>query len=131
MPFHRIYRKYLLMANEIAVRMILRLAESGEDPHEVDTFTKYFDMTGTEYLDTIISVGTAAETVPKGDIGTWGFVYMKNLDSTNFVEGGDDADSPSMKMLAGEPFLGRWNATNISLKADTATCRVRVLGLET
>ena len=118
------------MANEIAVRMFLRLVESGEDPHEVDTFTKYFDMTGTEYLDTIISVGTSAETVPKGDIGTWGWLYMRNLDSTNFVEGGDDADNPSIAMEAGEPFLGRWKATNISLKADSAACRMRILGLE-
>lgn len=119
------------MANEIAVQMLLRMKISGEDPVEIDTLTQYFDMTGTEYVSGIFSIGTSAETIGKGDVGTWGWVYMKNLDSTNFVEGGDDADNPSIAMEAGEPFLGRWKATNVSLKADTAACRVQFLGLET
>lgn len=119
------------MANEIAVRMMLRLKESGEPGVDIDTLTQYFDMTGTEYVYGIFSIGTSAENIAKGDVGTWGWVYMKNLDSTNYVDGGDDADNPSIQMKAGEPFLGRWNATNVSLKANTAACRVLFLGLET
>lgn len=119
------------MANEVAAQALLRMKISGEDPQEIDTLTQYFDMTGTEFESGIISVGYAAkENVAKGDVGTIGWVYLKNLDSTNFIAAGDDADNPSIKMKAGEFFLGRWNATNISVIADTAACRMQFLMLE-
>ena len=119
------------MSSEIAARAFLRMVVSGEDPIEIDSLTRYFDMTGTEHETGVISVGFAAkESVAKGDVGTIGWVYLKNLDSTNFIAAGDDADSPSIKMKAGEFFLGRWNATNISVIADTAACRMQYVMIE-
>jgi len=119
------------MANEIAAQAILRMKIAGEDPVDIDSLTQYFDMTGAEYVDGIFSIGTSAEDIALGDVGTPGWVYMRNLDSTNDVTGGYDTttldgDEDVIKMKPGEPFLGRWAAATVTLRADTAACRVRV-----
>jgi hypothetical protein len=33
----------------------------------------------------VLSIGTAEEDLPVGDVGTNGYAYLKNLDSTNYV----------------------------------------------
>ena len=118
------------MANEIAVRAVIRLKESGEKPVEIDTFTKYIDMTGTEYVDGIHTLSNTKENIDKGSIGTIGWIFMENLDSSITINAGDDADSPSIQMLAGEFFLGHWNATELSVIAASGTPRLRVFMAE-
>lgn len=123
------------MANELKLNRqnLLKYYKSG-DTVEVDEPYTVHDVTGTEYIDTILSIGTSAETVTKSDIGTWGIVYLENLDTTNYVEVGDDADNPTIKLYASGSgvnwCLAPWGATNISLKANTAACRVKVKGIE-
>ena len=123
------------MANEIAARAFLRMVQSGEAPVEVGTFTKYFDMTGTEYVDGVFSIGTSAEDINLGDVGTPGWVYIENYDSTNYIEGGYDTtrldlNEATVKVKVGEFSLTRWGAATVTLRADTAACRVRVVIFE-
>lgn len=123
------------MSNEIAAQVFLRMVISGEDPIEIDTLVRYFDMTGTEYVDGIFSIGTSAEDINLGDVGTPGWVFLKNLDDTNHIEGGYDtttldADEIVVKANPGEFVLTRWGAATVTLRANTAACRVRVLIIE-
>ena len=123
------------MANEIAARAFLRMVVAGEDPIEIDTLIRYFDMTGTEYVDGIFSIGTSAEDINLGDVGTPGWVFLKNLDATNHIEGGYDTTRLDLneavtKAEPGEFTLTRWGAATVTLRADTAACRVRVLIVE-
>jgi hypothetical protein len=74
---------------------------------------------------TVQAIGTSAENLGKpADMATIGWVYLHCLDATNYVEFGDDADAPSIKLKAGEECFVRWNATNVSAKANTASCDV-------
>lgn len=118
------------MAGELSVRIVVGLQEPGEKPVNIDTFTKYITLTGTEYVDGVHVLSTSKETIDKGSIGTIGWVYMENLDASITISAGDDADSPSIQMLAGEFFLGRWNATDVSVKATSGTPRLRVFMTE-
>ena len=120
------------MANELSLKVELHYYTAGNPPVDVKTNTKYITVTGRETNDNVYSIGFAAkENIAAGDIGTFGYVYIENLDGTNFVEFGDDADAPTGKLLAGEFALLRWGATNLSILADTAAVRVRVVAIET
>ena len=123
------------MANELKVRLMLGLQEPGERPVDIDTFTRYISLSGTEYVDGVFSIGTSAEDINLGDVGTPGWVYIENYDSTNYIEGGYDTtrldlNEAVVKVKAGEPSLTRWGAATVTLRADTAACRVRVLVTE-
>ena len=79
------------------------------------------------------SVGTTAENISSGDITTPGYLHLKNLDTTNFVEFGVDNTGfvAVGKLEAGEEAVFRVaDATTIQLKADTASCNVAYQLLE-
>ena len=88
-------------------------------------------ITGTNASSGTQSIGTSAEALAKGDIGTVGFLLLKNLDPTNYVELSQDA---------GSTFFGRIlplgvaslpvSATNIHVKANTAACVCQYLLVE-
>lgn len=119
------------MANELGIRVVMDFVKSGSPEVNIDTFTKYFDVTGETAVQGNLSVGTSKENIPKPtDMGTIGYVFLWNRDSTNFVEFGDDADAPSLKLLAGEFGLFRWGATDVSAKADTGACIVEYALIE-
>jgi subtilase family serine protease len=53
------------------------------------------------------------------------YVYMKNLDTTNFVELKTDAGNAYAVLLPGEAVLLNVKAsTGIEVQADTATCQI-------
>ena len=121
------------MANELERgRIYLRFLKSGESV-DFEEFTRFLDVSGTEYIDNVQSVGITKENLSKGDITTIGYVVMKNLDATNYCSFGDDADSPSIEAKAGE-VIGplRWarGVSEVSAKADTGACRIRYLMIE-
>ena len=119
------------MANELGIRVVMDFVKSGSSEVHIDTFTKYFDVTGEIAVQSSLSVGITKENISKPtDMGTIGYVFLWNRDSTNFVEFGDDADGPSIKLLAGEFGMFRWGATNVSAKADTAACVVEYALIE-
>ena len=73
-----------------------------------------------------VSAAAAKGNLVLGDVagGTPGYVLLRNLDGTNFVQFGADADAPFGKLKAGEAALLRVVAAPISIKADTAACAV-------
>ena len=124
------------MANELraAVKLIFSKANSTARTSPLLESLRYFDVTGETAISGRMSVGTSAETIPKGDIGTIGAVALWNHDTTNYIEAGDDADSPSIKLYpdgSGLNFcLVPWGATDVSVKAATSACEMDYILVE-
>lgn len=76
-----------------------------------------------------VDVGTVEETIGFGDI-TPRYVFVKNLDATNFVDIGFSTGVYGISLLAGETgvFPLKSGAT-VYAKADTAGCTVQVIAL--
>jgi len=113
------------MANELKIRLSYEYKKGSGKVHKVNSFQS-ITVTGNNVRGLEVqAVGTSKENLNKpSDMGTIGWVFLHNLDPTNFVEFGDDADGPSLKLKAGEEEFLRWGASNVSAKADTASCDV-------
>lgn len=79
-------------------------------------------------------IGTSEETVSFGDIVYPGFVYLENLDDTNYIEFGPDSTGMVTlgRLLPGEQCVLRLAPTGVTLiaQANTASCKMRVVCLE-
>lgn len=85
--------------------------------------------TGQGAHETVLSVGFAAsEAMPIGDVGTEGWLVLRNLDPTNYVTWGPDSAGTMIaagKLKPGEIALFRMDAAaTIKLQANTAACKV-------
>lgn len=80
------------------------------------------DASGNGAVQNIQSIGTTDETLDKGDVGTVGFLYAKNLDPTNYVDIGPDGTSYPIRLKAGEDCRTKWNGSAVHAKANTAAC---------
>jgi hypothetical protein len=81
-------------------------------------------MAGTEFVGNAQTIGTASEALVLGDITTIGFVMVKNLDPTNFVQISLDNSQVNLvaKLLPGEATIFKPGTTTLYGKADTAAC---------
>lgn len=87
-------------------------------------------MVGSHFVKAVQTIGTSDETLDIGEIGTIGFVYLRNLDATNYIEIGSDGTNYPLKLLKGNVALFRWNAAAIHAKANTASCLLEYAVLE-
>lgn len=81
-----------------------------------------------------IVVETSAAAIPFTGLTSPGWIWMRNLDDTNFVEVGPDDDGtfvPCITLLPGEVALFRFAGGTLKARADTAPCRLHVQALET
>lgn len=79
----------------------------------------------------LVDVGTTEETLAFGDIAP-GLVLLQNLDDTNVVEWGFATTVRPGRLLPNKPpTLIYVSSATIFVKADTAACKVRVLGYQT
>lgn len=81
------------------------------------------------FLKHVFSIGASAETITFTDITTLGWLYLKNLDATNFVTYGPDSSGQVDfgKLKPGEFALMRVKpGITIKATADTAACKVLV-----
>lgn len=111
------------MSQELTIQAALAFSKSGAAISKTFLQT-YFDVSGTAGIQSVIAVGTSDETLALGDISTIGWVYMKNLDPTNYISVGSDGTLYPLKMKPGEPMLVRWNAAAIHVKSNTAPCNM-------
>src|ERR1043166_6864209 len=70
------------------------------------------------------NIPTTDATLDLNAIGTIGYVYVRNLDATNYIIIGSDGSAYPLKLKAGEWAVFRWNAAAIHVKANTAACDV-------
>jgi len=118
------------MADEITIHASLEFAKGGVDG-KARTAGLTIDMSGTEYIYNVQIVGTSAEAIQLGDVTTSGYMFVKNLDATNFVEIRDGSGGADVvKLKAGEVALFRLTTTTPYAIADTASCRIEYLLLE-
>lgn len=111
------------MASELSIQASLAFSKAGAAISKVFS-TAYFDVSGTAGIQNVIAVGTSDESLALGDIATIGWLYMRNLDATNFITFGADGTLYNGKMKPGEPCLMRWNGAAIHVKANTAPCNM-------
>lgn len=120
------------MADEIKITIKGRV-ENGNYKTEWSFGQVNIDQAAQGASSGIQSIGTSAENITVGDVSTAGYLFLRNLDSTNFVEFGKDNTGfvNVGKLKPGEMCCFRVAAsTTVQLKADTAACDVMYLLLE-
>ena len=117
------------MANEVSVSMTLGYSKNKAAARLSTVYT--VTQVGDKYMAGVQIIGTTEESFAKGDIGTIGFVAVRNMDATNFVQLGAATGAYSVKLLPGQGAVVPWGASNTFVKADTASCEVEYLLIET
>lgn len=122
------------MANEITLTVGLQLVNSNLRAQFPQVSSQYTQTTAG-MSDQVLSIGTSEEDVAMVDITTPGVCVLHNLDSTNFVKWGPKSGGAMIEMgrlKAGDKQVIRFGASvTLRMIADTATCKVRVMCLET
>lgn len=116
------------MASEITIRASLSFRK-GADMDGIDPGEISVTMTGSKVQRGVQLVGTVEEPLLLGEPGAGGWLWMRNLDATNYVQvrGASGAQALS-RMNAGEPALFRLDAGSTPyLIANTAACSVQYL----
>lgn len=116
------------MANEITISASIRYSKAKASAGLATTYNA--DQTGDKYEAGVQTVGTSEENLVKGDVGTIGWVALRNMDATNFVEFGAATGELPVKLLAGKGTVIPWNATVCIAKANTGACLVEYLLIE-
>jgi len=117
------------MANELKMTINLDYLKNGVRVQKSETFQ--VSPIGDFSQHTQQSIGTTQETIGQSaDLGTPGYLLIKNLDSTNYVEVGSTSGVYDIKLKAGEFCLYRHNSATIYAKANTAACAVEYILIE-
>ena len=85
-------------------------------------------MSGGDHILATQEIGTSEEALDVGNITTTGYIFLVNLDSTNYVEVGLTGSYP-IKVPAGEGALFKANGT-IYAKANSSACVVEYMAME-
>ncbi|TXH10002.1 MAG: hypothetical protein E6R03_15985 [Hyphomicrobiaceae bacterium] len=116
------------MANEIQVSASLSVQKGYLTARRSQTRSFTLNAASPAKAAGIASIGTAAhEALPMGDVGTAGWAWFENLDSTNYVQIGTDnggAFIPFLKLMPGEPQLVRLGTNAPYAKANTAAVKL-------
>ena len=87
------------------------------------------DVTGDAFTHEVQEIGTSEEILAQGtDLGTLGYLMLKNLDSTNYVQVGITGQY-SIRLRAGEIALFRADA-DIYAKANNAAVKLDKMLIE-
>ena len=124
------------MADEITISSIINIIKSGFSFR--NSLTSYrADMTGKKGpTPGAVTVATAGTNISFSELTTPGFVYIENLDSTNYVDYGAWTGSvfyPIGELLPGEFHIIRLSrnvGTTLRMRANTAAVNVNVSAFE-
>lgn len=115
------------MANEITASASLSVAKGGATIS--GSGSKTADMAGDQMLSNVQIVTTSAAALVVGSVVTVGYIWLKNMDATNYIEVAlDSAVSTQIfaKLLAGDVTLIKAATATIYVKANTASCNLAV-----
>jgi hypothetical protein len=119
------------MANEIILGASLSHTKNGTTVQGSTSLA--ITQSGSKRIANVQAIGTTTEALVFGDV-TPAYLYLKNLDSTNFVMVGLNATTSSgnafLKLLPGEVFSGHVAQSTIYAIADTASCNLEVVAIE-
>ncbi len=120
------------MANEIQITAGISVRKGNLSFQEPAT-TYTANMTGTGGpTPGFISVGTTEESTAFPELTTDGFLFMKNLDTTNYIQWGFSTGVYGGRIRPGEtagPFRMEPGVT-LFLRANVAACRALIYGFE-
>ncbi len=124
------------MANEITLSVSLK-AINGDFTYNRKISGQQYDQAASGGNGGIQEIGFAAhEAIALGDVSTEGWILMRNIDDTNFVDIGVDvaaAFEPMIRMEPGEPCLFRNSkaaGTTLYAQADTGAVKIEFMILE-
>jgi hypothetical protein len=117
------------MANELKVTLGMTY-ENGKLKDTIASETINVTQTTQGFEGKVVIVGNSAEEdLALGDIATNGFIYLKNLDTTNYVTYGPKSGGVMVgfgKLKAGEATILRMN-TGVTLRWQANAANVKVL----
>jgi len=120
------------MANEITISSRLTL-KNGTLAFDYATGSILLDQTAAGGpTPGYVTIGTSEESFTFGELSTLGFLMMRNLDATNYIQWGFATGVYGGRMRAGEP-AGPFRlepGTTLYLKANTANCKALLYALE-
>lgn len=118
------------MANEIKLNINATLT-NGYLSRSFQTGQLQITQTTLGAYSAVVSVGTSEEDLLTGDVGTLGFLMLRNLDSTNYVQWGPKSGGSMVAVGRlkpnGEPAVIRLEpGITIRWVANTGACKVAV-----
>jgi hypothetical protein len=115
------------VANEMTVKVTRTVVRGTFAPPPISVSDR-IDVSASKRHATTWAVGTTAEAMPTGDVGTLGRLFLHNRDTTNFVDFGPDSGGtliPCVRLKPGE-FAEFRLKPGVTYKgqADTGACDV-------
>lgn len=119
------------MANEIQIRQTIKVT-NGSLSFSYDTGTLQFDQAAAGGpTPGYVTIGTTEESITFSELGTLGWVIIKNLSTANYVRWGFSTGVYGGRLEPGETASFRLNpATTLYMIANTAACKCLVYGIE-
>ena len=121
------------MSDEITVSMDLDLT-NGDLERSVEVSSLQFDQAATGCIWQVVNAAAADEAIVTTELTSLGWCFMRNLDSTNYVEWGPDSGGSLVvcgRLEAGEIALFRLSpAITLRTQANTAAVELDILILE-
>lgn len=115
------------MANEIQLSITLQVA--GHPGTITKTIQADQSTTGGGNPG-LVAIGTTEEVISFGDVSSHGYVYIENLDDTNFITYGPTSGGSMItlgRLKAGEVCVFRMEpGISFRMKANTSSCRAFV-----
>lgn len=117
------------MANELLIEVSISFNKGGASCSRSESAS--LTVTGDAFSHEVQVIGTSEEQLAQGaDLGTPGYMFIKNLDATNYVEVGSTTGVYDIKLKAGEIALYRHNSATVYAKANTGSCTVEYFLIE-
>jgi len=119
------------MADELKITQQMILI-NGSLRKQIAPTTLSITQDAAQAYEDVNSIPTSEEAVTTfGSIGTEGWCYLQNIDTTNYVEWGFSTGVYGGRLEAGETAMFRLNpAANLYLKSNTAACLVQIVVFE-
>jgi hypothetical protein len=119
------------MANEITLTARMDIVNGYYAPGAISVNSLQVTQAAVGAVEGIQNIGTSEETLGVGGLSTRGWLYIRNLDATNYVQLGFATGAYGCRLKAGEFALFRAEAAaDIYLKANTAAVNVQYRWLE-
>ena len=110
------------MANELTIQNGLSYSKNGDIDQVSDSRT--IDVAGTARISGRQTIGTSEEQLALGDVSSVGVVWIKNLDSTNYITVGTVTNQRGFRINAGESYSFRAENNAVFVAANTAAVDV-------
>lgn len=118
------------MAAEITLTANIAVAKGNIASIARVASNKSVDLAGDAYISNVQTIGTSEEALLMGDVTAGGYIWVHNLDATNFVSLRPGAGTANcVKLLPGEYAMFRASVALWGI-ADTAPVQLEYLAIE-